>query len=203
MKSEKFEVTDKPATDGSIENFMRGEAYQPGSRHALDDKGMGSGIGVPNNSRELPPDERIPEQDFLPPDTSGLDADLADWKARYGNSENEKGQWRKTATEAVDELKRAQTELAQLRAGFNAPPPQPAYQGYQSTAPTYPQQIAPPQQTPVIPETFFPGKEDNDVVEVADVNRMVRELIAPAVLQLHNQQQAMGLQHLQDFINIL
>lgn len=100
---------------------------------------------------------------------------------------NEKGEWRKTAHETLTELQNVKAEMAAMRTN----PVQPQNTGYgYNNGYTAPQNYGPvpPPQTPAGPETYFPDKKEEDLVEVGDMNRMVQGIIAPAVQQLQQQQ---------------
>lgn len=180
MKSEKFEVREVPVGEGdnSLSQFMVGENYMPGGVHDLEDRGLGSGIGKPNyslpNTRPAANAEEasyLQESNDVGPTAQEL-SEAAEWKKRYGDEANEKGLYRKTATEALNELQQLRGELAALR---NAAPQ------------TYAQ---PAQPQPQIPQSFFPNKEEGDLLEVGEVNRILRDMVAPAMVHLSQQQQA-------------
>lgn len=200
MESEKVETTVKPATEQNIREFMQGESYQPGGQHSLDGKGMGSGtegaqMGM-NDATVLqaePPvrtEEPFADAQF-PTNETGVDEDF---KQKYGDALNEKGEWRKTASEAMAELQNVKAEMVAMRSGqYNAPPQNAGY-GYANTNYTTPPNystVPAPQPVPQLPETYFPDKKDDDIVEVGDVNKMVQGIIAPAVQQLQQQQMAL------------
>ena len=203
MAGEKVEVTQKAATDDSIREFqnfrdsMQGEGYQSGGRFESSDRGFGSGTNdaVQETADAAQPYERPAEDGFNPNASFGENIttdvgstaveDPAKWQKMYGQSENEKGEWRKTATEALGELAQLKKELETIR---NAQ----ANSAYQTGAPPYAGQAAAGQQASAqaqsVLETFFPDKSDDDLIEVKDVNAALRNYVAPAVLALEQQQ---------------
>jgi hypothetical protein len=186
-KGEKV-ITERPATQTDINAFMQGDSYQPGGRHDFESKGMGSGVGEPQLPAAYEEPQVQAEENIAVQSLSN--AQEQDWKKLYGQSENEKGEWRKTASETMNELQQLKNELAAMRNGQ-------AYQpGPNATVAAPPQ--PPPQHVSqdALPETYFPNKSPDDIVEVKDVDAMVRNAVAPAVLQLHNQQVVMYQQQL-------
>ena len=197
MESEKVETTVKPATDQDIREFMQGESYQPGGQHNLEGKGMGSGTeGAQLGKNDVtmlqaePPvrtEEPFADAQFQTGET-GVDEDF---KQKYGDALNEKGEWRKTASEAMAELQNVKAEMAAMRSGqYNAPPQTPGYGTYNAPPQNY-GTVPAPQPVQQTLETYFPDKKDDDIVEVGDVNKMVQGIIAPAVQQLQQQQMAL------------
>ena len=197
MASEKIEITPSPATEGDINRFLLGEGgeFQEGGRYSSTPTGYGSG---PEYDRQVY-DEGIQEQ---PPRTEeALYAPQGaqegqDFRQLYGRSENEKGQWRRVAEDAMTQLEQLKGELALLRNATsttaNYPPSQ---QGYNVVS-TPTQQQQPVDYSQMLPATYFPNKQPNDVVEVAEVDQLVRGAIGPAVLQLQQQQQALWAQQI-------
>lgn len=211
MSGEKTEVTVQPATDASVErfhtepqtdleSFKEAPRYQGGGTHDMEDRGFGSGIGVAQRG-ENDPDQ---QQTYTPAEVPSFvqenshvaslpQEDPDYWKKMYGQSENEKGEIRRAVADEVAQLK---AELAAMRATMPQQPGQP-YPGATPGYPAQPQygpqqpQYAQQGQQPQLPETYFPDKEEGDYVEVKDVDRLVAQAIAPAVLQLNAQQQAL------------
>jgi len=185
MKNEKMTVTQTTAPENAGEAFeIEAPRFQEGGQHDLHDRGYGSGIGVHQRGAN-DPNAHAPDQatvpDFVQSDRAeqanlvSMPQEQPNYQQMYGQSENEKGQWRKTADQAMQELTQLRAELGALR----AVQPQHQYQQAPAQAPAAQQ----------LPDTFFPGKEEGDLVEVKDVDAMVRSAIAPAVMQIHNQQQ--------------
>lgn len=183
QRAEKVESTATPASEASIEDFMRGSEWMGGNQNDYLDRGIGSGIGVSQRGAdpfEVEPTPLTPEQASGQVDT--------DWQKLYGNSENEKGAWRRTAQEAMSQLEQMKAELEQMRQAFNQPQ-QPGYgyaQPQQAQHPNYAAQSY-TQQPYQLPQTFFPDKQEGDYVEVKDVDNLVKSAIAPAVMQLWQQ----------------
>ncbi len=182
MTSDKMVVTSHPATKSSIQKFAEGDRFQAGGQHDLEDRGLGSGVGVHQRGANDPA-VKMPEVPELPAfvQDAPVEAPEQNFQQMYGQSENEKGKWRKTAEEAMNELAQMKTELAGMRAASATP-------GYTTPQPTYPQ-VAQPTVASQLPETFFPDRSENDIVEIKDVDAMLKNLVAPAVLQLNQQQQ--------------
>lgn len=188
-------VTQGVATEGSIENFIEGEAYQQGGRFDANDRGMGSGVGVPQipgNYEEspAPPEEAPYVQDLAPQEGD------QDFKQLYGKSENEKGEWRRTAQEAMSQLDQLKAELGSMRAAFVQPQAAPVYQG--PNMPPYPQPPQPQQQAqmPQFPDTYFPGKGEGDFLEPGDVDNVLQR-VDVAMTNLQQQGMALWQQQLQ------
>lgn len=194
MPSEKIEVTSQ---EMSFDEFMQGVEHQDGGRHDLNPRGMSSvpqesGVDT-NHTVDLGPSVYVPEQQFNPQTHQMPEQQVPleqDWKRLYGQSENEKGELRR-------EVNTLREEVAAMRSAWN---PQAQYQpAYATPTYTYPQPQWQAQQTqtaPQVPVTFFEGKEDGEVVEVGEVNRLMRETVAPAVWQLYTQQLEMQKQQI-------
>jgi hypothetical protein len=193
MNDNTMVITNRPATEADVQAFHNEERatlaeaprFQGGGQHDTQDRGVGSGIGVAQRGAHdpeytTPPPPEVPNfvQDNVPR------ASQQDFQQMYGQSENEKGQWRKTATEAMAELEKMKLELGAMRAAVtpNAATGYPQPQTYGAPQP------AQAQQAPQLPETFFPEKEPGDFMEAKDVDALVRNVLAPAVLQLNQQQ---------------
>lgn len=215
MPSEKVEVTQRTATDADIAAFVRGEdnSYVDGSRYDIEPRGVGSGdnyVRSQLDARELAQEQpRLAEERMLSTDPytapnpewqQSQQPQDQNWQQMYGREANEKGQWRRTAEEAMAELQQLRGEIAQLRSGQYGPPyadpgsytpPPQQQQYYQQPQYAYPQQQVQQPATPQLPETYFPGRSAEDTVEVREVDALIKNSIAPAVFQLHLQQQAL------------
>lgn len=109
-------------------------------------------------------------QDSQPP--------IQDWQRLYGQSENEKGEWRRKAAELEETLN--------LVLNQQQPQPQPTMPAnysmpYQGQQPVYGNQ---PQVDP------FEGMGDDDVVQGKQVKQLIGQHVAPYMWQLHQQTQA-------------
>jgi hypothetical protein len=188
MKSEKMVMPPVPAPENAGEQFeLEAPRHQGGGTHDPNDRGYGSGIGVAQrgeNNIELEAPETPTVPDFVADPFEDINPPAPDqnWQQMYGQSENEKGQWRKTANEAMTELAQLKAELGVMRNATS--PATPGYPAQYST----PQQPAQAQQAQM-PETFFPDKSPDDIVETKDVDALVRNVVGPAVMQLQQQQQ--------------
>lgn len=197
MAAEKIEVSQREATDADIQAFISGAGteWQDGSRFSQDSGGYGSGVLAEQqriatmSASEIPPplaEERLYENS--PEQQLNLPTEEQNFRALYGRSENEKGQWRRTAQEAMTELQQLRAEMAALRAAQANP-----YASPNAPAPPQPQQsyaaAAEPDYASMLPDTFFQGKSPTDVVEVSEVDQVFRNMIGPAVLKLWHQQQ--------------
>lgn len=203
MATEKV-FTQGEATDASIQAFIRGdeEEWQDGSRHQLESQGLGSG---PDGERDRlanlnpPPEYTPPVQERLMSNEQAA----PNYQQLYGQETNEKGKWRRTAEDALAELNQAKAELAALRnvqVGQGAPVGYPPAYAYQPPAQAYQPQYAypygqpqvpqPPQQVPPSQMNFF-NKEAGEFVEVSEMNKVLSEVVAPAVMQLWQQQQSL------------
>lgn len=194
MESEKIEVTQSQASWDELQRFMEGDNAAQGGRFDAEPRGLFSEPTVwqPEEQRE-----RLSEPDQVPGQSQAPD-DASHWKQLYGRSENEKGQWRRTAEEALAELQKVRQEIELLRSLGPAPQPtQPA-----STPQPYGAYVGvTPQPTTPIPATgterFIQGKEDDDLVQVKDLERVLRDLVAPAVATTWQQTQLLTQQALQ------
>lgn len=198
------------ATDDAIQAFVRdGEAsWVDGSRHSSEQTALGSGPDAERARLEYLEQRGTPLLP-TPPVQERLMSDEpapADYQQLYGNEANEKGKWRRTAEEALAELNQAKAELAALRnfqAGQGAPTGYPPAYGYQpqyqpAYQPTYAPQYATAPNVPQIPQNsattaptpmnFF-NKEAGEFIEVSEMNKVLGEVVAPAVMQLWQQQQ--------------
>jgi hypothetical protein len=188
-------VTQGAATDGSIEEFIAGESYQEGGRFDANDRGMGSGVGEPQIPGNYAEPEAPPQEAPFVQQTGGGEAPQ-DFKKMYGDSENEKGEWRRTATEAMQQLEQLKAELGSMRAAYAQPPQAPVYQPpqMQYAQPQMPQ--AQPQPQVQFPDTYFPGKAEGDFLEPSDVDSVFQRVDA-AVQNLQQQGFALYQQQLQ------
>jgi len=183
-KGEKV-VSQGPATDGAINEFhtmMQGESYQEGGRFDANDRGVGSGINspqVPGNYEEAEP---RPEEALYAQDAESQEGEgYQDWKKMYGDSENEKGEWRRTAQEAMQQLEQMKAELGSMRAAFAQAPQQAQYQPPQAPYYAPPQQLpynVPQQAQPQFPDTYFPDKGEGDFLEPRDVDNVLQRVDA-------------------------
>lgn len=192
MASEKLNVpSGVPATDQSIQEFskqsMQGERFQDGSRFDTETRGFGSGVSRGEARSYDPADAPAApkEQDFVPPVAPApVEDDIDHWKRLYGQSENEKGELRQNMQSEIAQMR---NELAGMRAAIPQQYNQPAATGQY-------QPVQQPTQAAQLPETFFPNRGENDIVEIKDVDEMLKTLVAPAVMQLNQQQQALQAQ---------
>lgn len=185
---EKVDVTVEPATEASLSDFFQGEAHMQGGRHDLDSRGWGS--GMPGNEPAEEAAEEPTEREYVQDSEEEWPTE-PNFQQLYGRSENEKGEWRRTAQEAMQELERAKQELAAMRAGFQPGNPYtPQTPGYAPSNPYVPQaqQYSPQMPQPELPRTFFEGKEAGDYISVEEIDAVLRTRFAPAVLELHQQQ---------------
>lgn len=197
MAAEKIEVTQREATDADIASFISGEGneWKDGSRFSQEVDGYGSGVQAEQlrmatlAANEIPQpltEERLYENS--PEQRLNLPPEEQNYRSLYGRSENEKGQWRRAATDALAELQQLKSEIAALRAGQGA-----SYASPNAYAPSQPQPsyapAAEPDYASMLPETFFQGKNPGDVVDVSEVDQVFKQMIGPAVLKLWHQQQ--------------
>lgn len=169
MADEMFRST-RPATDVDIAEFMNPDtpAFQEGSRH--DDTSRGYFNAESQQAPQF--DAYVPPTD--PSFNDGIRNDADHWRQQYGRSENEKGDLRRELASQRELLERVSNELAALRA---VPPAQPA------TSP------APAPQQYQVPNTFFEGRKAEDLLEVGEVDALLRTVFAPAVLGVMAQQE--------------
>lgn len=103
--------------DAAGEQFRHMDA----GRHDMDPRGIESvqePLQIPAEAPQLEQPNYAPQ---------GVDPDAAFWRQRYGQSENEKGDWRRVAQESLTQVQQLQQQMADLAARVAAPPPQPAY----------------------------------------------------------------------------
>lgn len=190
---ERVDIPTREATDEDIAEFMRGKNNDYGGRHDMEDRGMGSGIGRGNGGQwENKPrqEERMYVQDEQNEQVVEQEVEQPqDFKKLYGQSENEKGELRRANEQLQNQLNSINAEIAQMRASFQQPQyPNGTFNGQPQQVPGY--GYAPQQpQIPQLPANFFTDKDENDFLEAKDVNKLMRELIGPAVIELHQEQQ--------------
>ena len=167
---EMFRSTGQPM-DPDIADFVNPDttAYREGSRHDTESRGIfNRDSEQPRYDTEQPP---LSDPSF---NDGALRDDATHWRTQYGRSENEKGELRRALAEQQDRLNRLDNDLAALRSTqsgqYGAPPAQ------------EPQQYQ-------IPDTFFGGRKPEDLVEVGEVDKLLRDVFAPAVLGVMQQQQ--------------
>lgn len=189
MKSEKIEVTQRPATEADIADFHRGDfqefrndmlgqQVQQGSRYDFYDTGYGSGVHQAMPTRLNPPEDNVVINPQEPTTNLPYQPDETDhWKKLYGDSENAKGELRREIAARDAQLAQINAELAALRVAQNA-----SSTGYtRQSVPTAAQPAAP------IPDTFFPGKTKEELVEVGEVDSM----LTTVAIAFQQQQQAL------------
>lgn len=157
--------------------------YHTGGRHSFHSKGISS------DSRENPDTLLRPQDTYLEPEGMYSNEqrelelretppqepsreDAAYWRKLYGDSENEKGAMRKL-TELYESKIAALESAQQAQPAYTQPQPTTYVPTYEDFARRMPQR--------------FIDKEDTDFVQASDVERLVREHIAPAVWQVSQQ----------------
>jgi hypothetical protein len=177
--AEQIEDYGAPASDADIAAFQNMQqvdintpAWQPGSRYDTQVRGLTSQDYTQHAPIEAPPrpEEPVYDTSVMPttPETN--------WQQLYGRSENEKGELRRMLNEYNATLTATMAELTALRnaQSVNAYP----------TSPVHAQQ---PQYQ--LPETFFPERQPGDVVEVREIDALLRNVVGPTMLTLAQQQQ--------------
>lgn len=198
--------TQGEATDAAIQAFIREneEEWQDGARHQADVQGMGTG---PDSERARLAAAKVQSPPPAPNVQERLMSDeppAPNYQQLYGQETNEKGKWRRTAEDALAELNQAKSELAALRnmqVGQGAPTGYPPAYAYQPPAQAYQPQYAYPYGQPQVPQVpqapqvpsqmnFF-NKDAGEFIEVSEMNKVLSEVVAPAVMQLWQQQQSL------------
>jgi hypothetical protein len=183
--AEKLDVpAQRPATDESISEFMRGKANMPGGRIDTETRGISS-----EEPRQFEVDDpRVTVLDensntYVQEQPGVEQPNEPNYRQMYGESENQKGEWRRTAEAnrqtAEQAMAQAQALQVQLEVLRNSQTP---------GATGYPSAPVPPAQ----PQRFLDNKEDEDIVYAQDVERLVQEKIAPAMQQLNYQTQQLA-----------
>lgn len=171
-------ITSRPASMDELATFMRGDDPQVMDGGVHDEYARGITTENPSD-RLIDGDPRIAQTERT---FNRTPAQEQDWKGAYGREANEKGQWRRTAEEAIADLNRAKAELDALLARGYAPAYAPqgsaggAGNGGYSNVPS---SVLPTQ--PQLPDRFFPDRSEEDIVQVKDVEQMLRTMVAPAV----------------------
>lgn len=173
MASERIEYPEREATDESLQEFALGKNHMDAGRHDLEQRGMSSGS---MDYREYPFNSEDPlTQPHISVEQSSIVSQEKqedfDYKRAYGNSENEKGQWRKTANDAISELNKLKMEMDVMR--------------------RYTPQVTQTATTSA-PIKYVDGKEDDDLMYAKDVEEVIHRWIAPAYQHLAAQTQALA-----------
>lgn len=176
---------DEEQRELDFKEFMMGEQHQTGGRHDLDSRGLSTdSVAVREDAIINPhqPPELPPEDDFVQDIANPLPQDT-NWQQEYGRSENEKGELRRQLQATMEKNyaleSAAQAGNVQLPTFFNQP----------STTPQ--PQVA---QAPAQPATFDPAlmprivdKEDGEPMFAEDVDKILREKVAPVFFNMQQQ----------------
>lgn len=145
---------------GNDMRFMESTRYDGVMRGYMSGPGDDAQAGPPN----LAP---LPQnQDALPPPPSN------DWQQLYGQSENEKGEWRRLAQELGQQVQATQAQLAEVlnrQASIEQTLTQPSF-----SAPSQPQGP---------PPRIFPEKNPNELVNYGEIESIIWNEILPTIAQ--------------------
>lgn len=179
--SERIPISVRPASIEEAQQFMMDSSQtMDGGRNDLDSRGITS--DDPTMRREIrgEPSTEPPYVQQQPQEQ--------DFRVLYGREANEKGQWRRTAEEALAQLELLKAQMASPQMGPGVQGTvAPQTQGNYSYVP--PAITAP--QPPPIPERFFPNLQPQEPIMVEDVERMLKEMVAPEIWNLRLQNQAL------------
>lgn len=170
------QVTQRPATEASIEQsrsperqqslmeFMQGDRNMSGGRFDMESRGISTDDPQPfqiddphttvlNADSNTYAQEGFQTPQAVAPPKSPQDSEERNWKQLYGQSENEKGEWRRTAEEAQFRAGQLEQRLQQLESMV-----------------TQQQQTA----APVEPPRLF-EKDPDELPTVAEVEQIMRQ----------------------------
>ena len=114
-EQDKAEVTVSDADESSISEFMRGKSgLQEGGRLDTESRGISSEQNqlVDQQVVEEASEGNLYNPEYQNPAPAEGDGN---WQQMYGQSENEKGEWRKEAHEATERLQNIEAEMAAMR----------------------------------------------------------------------------------------
>ena len=168
-----------------------GARYSEGGRHDFNQRGFTSQTLEDQQTLVEEQQQWAPQEEnlFVPPQQSQQERD---WKRLYGQSENEKGELRRNMQALQDRLLQLEQQQQQAALYATMPPPPQFYGAPQ------PQQQAQyqPQQAQVAPQqvdwTRIPkliDKDDNEMLLPSDLDRVLREKVAPYVFHVEQQAQ--------------
>jgi len=181
---------DEEQREADFKEFMMGEQHQDGGRHDLESRGMTTdNVGVMEDAHLNPytPAAVPNEADYVQQIAPVQDTN---WQQEYGRSENEKGELRKQLQAIADEnfLLKQQSMGApvELPSFFNAQSPQAQVPHQAQPQPQVPQPVTPPMFDPNLMPRIV-DKEDGEPMLAEDVDRLLREKVAPVIYGMQNQ----------------
>jgi hypothetical protein len=171
---------------GGLQEFMNGDSnrHQEGGRHDLNPRGLSSEDFATQQQNVVEQqqwnDLSQSENMFAPQQNSQSEA--ADWKKLYGREANEKGELRRHLNEAITRIQQLEQQQ-QFATQLATMPPPPQFFGVQpqqqQQQPQYNGGYAQAQPNPFVNLPSIIGKGDDEMLLASDVDKAIKEKVAP------------------------